>query len=115
MLTPALFVVTYHYVRDAARTDFPRLNALPTDEFIGQIEFFRRGFEIATLETAIGYLNGRYLTDKNLLLLTFDDGLKEHWSFVTPVLKAYGIQGVFFPITSLDLMPVHMNHFLMAR
>lgn len=115
MLSPALFVVTYHYVRDAARTDFPRLKALPADEFVRQIEFFRHGYEMATLETALGYLNGTYNPTKNLLLLTFDDGLKEHWSFVTPVLKAHGIQGVFFLTTSLDLVPVHMNHFLMAK
>jgi peptidoglycan/xylan/chitin deacetylase (PgdA/CDA1 family) len=114
MNSPALFVLMYHYVRDAARTDFPRLKALPTDEFVRQIEFFRRGFEMATLETALGYLNGTYHPAKNLLLLTFDDGVKEHWSFVTPVLKEHGIQGLFFLITSLDLAPVHMNHFLMA-
>jgi peptidoglycan/xylan/chitin deacetylase (PgdA/CDA1 family) len=115
MLNPALLVVTYHYVRDAARTEFPRLKALPTDEFVRQIEFFRRGFEMATLETALGYLNGTYRPAKNLLLLTFDDGLKEHCSIVTPVLKEYGVQGLFFVITSFDLASVHMNHFLMAK
>ena len=115
MLNPDLLVVTYHYVRDAARREFPRLKALPADEFVRQIEFFRRGFEMATMETTFGYLNGTYHPRRNLLLLTFDDGLKEHRSFVTPVLKEHGIQGLFFLTTSSDLAPVHMNHFLMAQ
>jgi peptidoglycan/xylan/chitin deacetylase (PgdA/CDA1 family) len=115
MVTPSLFVVTYHYVRDAVRTDFPRLKALPTDEFARQVEFFRCGFEMATLDTALGYLNGTYHPARNLVLLTFDDGVKEHRSFVTPILHEHGIQGLFFVITSSDLAPVHMNHFLMAH
>jgi peptidoglycan/xylan/chitin deacetylase (PgdA/CDA1 family) len=50
--------------------------------------------------------------------MTFDDGLKEHYSEVTPVLKDKGIQGIFFPITGCMqdhvVAPVHMNHFLLA-
>ncbi len=113
-MDPVLLVVTYHYVRDPARTEFPRINFLPADEFCRQIEFFRKGFEMATLETALAYLDGAYQPSRNLLLLTFDDGVKEHSAFVTPMLKQCGIQGLFFLISSSDLAPVHMNHFLMA-
>ena len=50
--------------------------------------------------------------------MTFDDGLKEHYAEVTPILAEEGIQGIFFLITSCledhAVVPVHMNHFLMA-
>src|ERR1700676_769497 len=50
--------------------------------------------------------------------MTFDDGLKEHYAEVTPILLEQRIQGVFFPITSCmedkTVAPVHMNHFLLA-
>lgn len=113
-MTPALHVVTYHYIRDPDQTEFPRINFLSEGEFCRQIEFFQKGFEMATLETALAYLDGTYHPSKHLLLLTFDDGVKEHSAFVTPMLKQYGIQGLFFLISSSDLAPVHMNHFLMA-
>lgn len=109
-----LLVVVYHYIRHPEQTAFPRIHFLHTDEFCRQIEFFKNGFEMATLETALAFLNGEYQPSKHLVLLTFDDGLKEHWAFVTPFLQRHGIQGSFFLMTSSELAPVHMNHFLMA-
>jgi peptidoglycan/xylan/chitin deacetylase (PgdA/CDA1 family) len=50
--------------------------------------------------------------------LTFDDGFKEHYRDVTPILSEARIQGAFFLITGCiedeRVAAVHMNHFLMA-
>jgi peptidoglycan/xylan/chitin deacetylase (PgdA/CDA1 family) len=50
--------------------------------------------------------------------MTFDDGLKEHFNEVTPILTDSGIQGLFFLISGCiqnrSVAAVHMNHFLMA-
>ena len=42
--------------------------------------------------------NGKQLSH-NSLLLTFDDGYKDHFEFVLPILEEFGIQGSFFPPT----------------
>ena len=51
--------------------------------------------------------------------MTFDDGLREHYADVTPILAEEQIQGLFFLITGCMedgvVAPVHMNHFLMAH
>jgi hypothetical protein len=51
--------------------------------------------------------------------MTFDDGLREHYADVTPILAEQDIQGFFFLISSCIedgiVAPVHMNHFLMAH
>lgn len=108
----------YHYVRDLPRTRYPRLKALLLDDFRCQLDELPKSYEVASLETALAFLRGEYHASRNLCLLTFDDGLKEHYAEVTPLLAERGIQGVFFLATSCleesNVLPVHMNHLLMA-
>jgi peptidoglycan/xylan/chitin deacetylase (PgdA/CDA1 family) len=114
----ALHVVMYHYVRDLPNTPFPRLKGLLTNTFRQQLRALREHYELATLETALAFMQGAYIPRRDLCLLTFDDGLKEHYTEVTPLLVEHGIQGVFFLITSCvqeqHVASVHMNHVLMA-
>ncbi len=112
-----LSVVAYHYVRDLARTRFPKLNALGTDSFRRQVQWLEDRYEMATLESALAFLDDRYRPSRDLCLLTFDDGLKEHYTEVLPILVERGIQGVFLVTTAcMDgwLASVHKNHFLLA-
>jgi peptidoglycan/xylan/chitin deacetylase (PgdA/CDA1 family) len=114
----ALKVVMYHYVRDLQRSPFPRLKAMPFDEFRRQVRQLRAAHEMATLESCLAFLRGEYLPARDLCLLTFDDGLRDHFENAMPVLREERIQGVFFVISSCmdngHVAPVHMNHFLMA-
>jgi peptidoglycan/xylan/chitin deacetylase (PgdA/CDA1 family) len=115
---PLLQVVVYHYVRDLPRSRFPRIKGMQLDRFREQTDCLRRRYEMATLESALDFLKGSYQPKRDLCLLTFDDGLKEHFGEVTPLLAERGIQGVFFVVTGCleerRVAPVHMNHFLMA-
>lgn len=119
MSRPELYIATYHYVRDLPRTHFPRIKGMLLDDFRQQAKLLPELFEMATLSSALEFLSGSYEPERNLCLMTFDDGLKEHYSEVTPILLEHGIQGVFFPITAcmngLVVAPVHMNHFLLAE
>ena len=114
----ALHVVMYHYVRDLPNTPFPRLKGMLTNTFRQQLRALWEHYELATLETALAFMQGAYIPRRDLCLLTFDDGLKEHYTEVTPLLVEHGIQGVFFLITSCvqeqHVASVHMNHVLMA-
>lgn len=115
---PCLRVVTYHYVRDLPRTRFPRLKGMLTNDFQRQVASLAEQYEMATWESAQEFLAGRYAPNRDLCLLTFDDGLKEHAVEVTPILAERRIQGLFFlPTASLEdhkVLSVHKNHFLMA-
>ncbi len=118
MPEPQLDVVMYHYVRDLPRTDFPRIKGMLTDDFRRQVNRLSENYEMASLESALAFLQGEYQPKRNLCLLTFDDGLKEHFVEVTPMLAERGIQGTFFVITSClqqhRVASAHMNHFLIA-
>jgi peptidoglycan/xylan/chitin deacetylase (PgdA/CDA1 family) len=108
----------YHYVRDLPRTRFPRIKGMLLDNFRTQVRELVQRYEVATLESALAFLGGQYKPRRDLCLLTFDDGLKEHYSEVTSILHEHGIQGLFFIITSCleeqRVVSVHKNHFLMA-
>jgi peptidoglycan/xylan/chitin deacetylase (PgdA/CDA1 family) len=115
---PALRVVMYHYVRDLPNTSFPRIKGMLTSEFRQQLAALQDRYEMATLESALDFMRGAYEPVKDLMLLTFDDGFKEHCAEVTSMLMDQRIQGLFFVITSCleenRVASVHMNHFLMA-
>ncbi|MBV8731423.1 MAG: polysaccharide deacetylase family protein [Acidobacteriia bacterium] len=118
MEAPQLHIVVYHYVRDLPRTRFPRIKGMLTSDFRAQVSALKSRFEMASLESALAFLQGRYSPASDLCLLTFDDGLKEHYTEATTLLSELGVQGLFFVITGCleerFVAPVHMNHFLMA-
>ncbi len=113
-----LRVVMYHYVRDLPRTPFPKLKGMLLDDFRHQVNELSTQFEMASLESAMDFMSGEYRPRRDLCLLTFDDGLKEHYTDVTPILHEKRIRAVFFLITACleekKVAAVHMNHFLMA-
>ncbi len=113
-----LTVVTYHYVRDLPRTQFPRIKGLLTEDFRRQIAALGQRYEMATLGSALAFLQHEYRPARDLCLLTFDDGLKDHVTDVLPILSERRLQGVFFvPTACLEqthVASVHKNHFLLA-
>jgi peptidoglycan/xylan/chitin deacetylase (PgdA/CDA1 family) len=87
------------------------------DAFRDQVTSLGSRYEMTTLEAAVAFLCGRYRPQTDLCLLTFDDGLKDHYTDVLPILTHHHIQGLFFPATSClegRVATVHKVHFLMA-
>jgi peptidoglycan/xylan/chitin deacetylase (PgdA/CDA1 family) len=115
---PSLWAVNYHYVRDLPRTQYPRIRGRLVSDFEQQVAWLSERCEMATLESAADFLAGKYEPSRDLCLLTFDDGLKDHYTNVLPILADRGIQGLFFLCTVCQeqhyVLPVHKNHFLMA-
>ncbi len=95
------------------------MKAMLLEDFRQQCSWLSATHEMATLETALAFLRGEYTPSRTLCLLTFDDGVKEHYAEVLPILVEHGIQGIFFLISRcLEehlVAPVHMNHVLMAE
>jgi peptidoglycan/xylan/chitin deacetylase (PgdA/CDA1 family) len=112
-----LSIVMYHYVRNLPHTRFPRLKGLLVEDFHRQLALLQQQYEMATLESALAFLEGTYRPHRDLCLLTFDDAVKEHYTEVLPALMRSGVQGVFFVASSSPdgtMLSVHKSHFLMA-
>jgi peptidoglycan/xylan/chitin deacetylase (PgdA/CDA1 family) len=115
-----LTVVMYHYVRDTERTRFPDIKALSVGEFQGQLDYLQQHYVFVGIEDVIAALEGN--TDRlppNSVLLTFDDGLRDHYDIVFPILGERGIRGVFFPpampMVERRILDVNKIQFVLSR
>ena len=89
-------VVSYHYVHDASVTGFPQLNSLHPAAFDAQLSALERDKTIVDYHAFLKAVDGERRLDAAAALLTFDDGLIDHYRTVFPVLEARGLRGIFF-------------------
>ena len=96
-------ILMYHYVSelppdaDVYRRD---LTVLP-ERFEAQLQYlFREGYQAVTLAD----VHARLTTGKPLparpIVLTFDDGYKDAYTIVTPLLQQFGFVGEFFVLAT---------------
>jgi len=115
----ALLFVNFHHVRGANPTEFPRLHYRTPAQLREQIRELSRSFEFATPQQVREIVQGRCPLETDLCVLTFDDGLRDHYDHVAPLLAELGLTGVFCvntgPWEDGRLLSVHMAHLLSAR
>jgi peptidoglycan/xylan/chitin deacetylase (PgdA/CDA1 family) len=113
-----LTIVMYHYVRDLARSRFPRVKGLDLARFRGQVDYLLRHHTVVTMGQAIAAAHGGDPLPDDAALLTFDDGYADHYQSVFPVLDDHGIQGSFFPPSAAVLdgrvLDVNKIHYVLA-
>lgn len=89
-------VVMYHYVRNLKDSRFPNLKGLDVERFRKQIEAFRKEYVFLKMEDVAAYYQGKQELPDNGILLTFDDGYKDCYTYVLPVLEEFQIKAAFF-------------------
>ena len=108
----------YHYVRDAARTAWPRIKARSCEEFERQLSYIRRTFDVVGLERVIEAYQGGAPLARESCLLTFDDGLADHVETVLPALRRHGLTGCFCiparPMQEPVVLDVQKSQFVLA-
>lgn len=114
-----IYIVMYHYVRRVRKSKYQNLKALEFDEFKRQIDFFLNNFNILNVEDFIQILKTKKIKKKPSILLTFDDGYKDHYNFVFKYLKKKKISGCFYPPASViennKILDVNKIHFLLEK
>lgn len=70
-------------------------------EFKSDLEFFLRNYHPISLQDIINHLEGKEHLHRRCFLATFDDGFREAYEIIAPILKNKGIPAVFFLITSV--------------
>jgi len=89
-------VLMYHHVSPSAGmiTTSPR-------NFERQIAGYARdGYKSLTAEEFAGFLEGKPVPEKSVLI-TFDDGYLDNWVYAHPVLKKYGMHAMMFLVTGI--------------
>ncbi len=108
----------YHYVRDLARSRFPRIKGLPLERFRGQLAYLQKKHTFVRVEDVLAAQRGDGDLPPGAALLTFDDGYADHYRYVLPILDDLGAQGCFFPPTRViderTVLDVNKIHFTLA-
>lgn len=82
---PLVRAVNYHATREGDRASF-----------VSQVRFLSRHFQILDAAGLTAYLEGRLSLTRPGLLLTFDDGFRNHYTVAADVLDQEGVRGFFF-------------------
>jgi peptidoglycan/xylan/chitin deacetylase (PgdA/CDA1 family) len=108
-------VIMYHYVRPFNK-DMPNFKALDIENFKKQLDFFEDEYGFVSKEDFNSSIkNGKAC---NGIVLTFDDGFKDHYRYVLPELLKRSLWGIFYiptgPLSSSKLLDVHRIHILLG-
>lgn len=112
-------IVMYHYVRDLKNSRYPNIKGLDIDKFKKQINFFKENYNFIKIEDIIDYYKNpmKQKLPEKAILLTFDDGYKDHYTYVLPILLENNIQGSFYIPTKCfqdkKVLDVNKIHFIL--
>ena len=114
-----IYIVMYHYVRNVKKSKYPNLKGLEFTEFKKQISFFKKNFNFLSNSQFVEILNSKKIPKKKSILLTFDDGYRDHYEYVFPFLKKQDLSAVFYPpimcIRNKAVLDVNKIHFILAK
>ena len=108
--------IMYHYVRPAPM-DMPWFRYLHVDSFVKQLDYFAQTYGFVSREAyREAITQGRPSPG---VVLTFDDGLIDHYHYVLPILAERKLWGIFYIPTGMyssgKLLDVHRVHVLLGR
>jgi peptidoglycan/xylan/chitin deacetylase (PgdA/CDA1 family) len=102
LLDVDLVLPYYHVVSDQELAHVSGLSKYRNEQqFKADLEFFLRSYTPVSLQDILRHLDGGRWLPKRCFLLTFDDGFREVYDVVAPILHARGIPAVFFLTTSV--------------
>jgi peptidoglycan/xylan/chitin deacetylase (PgdA/CDA1 family) len=108
----------YHYTRDLTHSRYPEIKGMDVPVFRKQIEWMKNNFNIVTMEQVIEAVNGGNSLPERALLLTFDDGYIDNYTYAFPILEEFGVQGSFFipgkTFATHQLLDVNKIHYILA-
>ena len=109
----------YHYVKNIKKSKYPNLKGLEFSDFKKQIFYLKKNFNILSNNQFIEILNSRKIPKKKSILLTFDDGYRDHFEYVFPFLKKQDVSAVFYPpimcVRNKAVLDVNKIHFILAK
>lgn len=102
-------ILMYHGVGYETGPDWPRSLVMRPEVFEEQLAYLAQaGYKLITVEDLAAKLTAGEDVS-GYMGLTFDDGYKNNYTVVLPLLEKYGAKGTFFVINKEIGSPTHMN------
>ena len=106
-------IIGYHYIRTYSKKykNSNGIRFIHINNFCKQLDFFKEKFYLPTLEEFLLFKNGKINLPKDSIILSFDDGLKDHYKYVFPELLNRKMWGIFFIPTRPYIHKKHIGTF----
>ena len=108
--------IMYHYIRPKCK-NMPYFKHLDFDDFKRQLDVFQRKYGFVEKKEFLECIETKKVL-KSGIILTFDDGLIDHYDYVFKELKERKLWGCFFvpvqPYISRKILNVHKIHLLLG-
>ena len=109
--------IMYHYIRPN-HSEYSYFNNLEVDTFRRQLDFFEKEFGFIKKEDYIQAIKSKRNIDG--VVLSFDDGFKDHYLYAAAELNERGLWGSFYIPTGIyhntdKLLGVHRVHYLNGK
>ena len=109
--------VMYHYVRERVE-GLPNFRFLHFRDFCKQLDLFEQHFRFISLNEFVEIMSGDGELPDDVVVLTFDDGLQDHYRYVFPELVKRNTFGIFYsatqPLAIGKFLDVHRIHLLVG-
>ncbi len=106
----------YHYVRPS-NAELPYFSHLHIEDFTKQLDYFEKRYGFLSKDDFLLSLKTGVPGDG--VVLTFDDGFKDHYKYVLPYLRKRDLWGIFYVPTGIyhsgKLLDVHRIHMLLGK
>jgi len=101
---PILYYHHVGFIKDA-KDEFRKLSTVNPSNFKDQMRMLKEGdFAVISLHDLVSALMGESNIPERSIILTFDDGYRDYYDYVFPILKEFGFTSINFVIlNSLDL------------
>jgi len=87
----------YHCVSDESLPHLKNIiNYKNTKQFEEDLDYFLKHFQFVNWTEFKEYVSGNFKPNKKIALLTFDDGLREFYDIVVPILERKGVYAINF-------------------
>jgi len=92
-------ILMYHHVGIPSASKY-RLNTVSALSFKHQMSFLKRhGFQVISFDDFIRGTQAGHAFNRNTVVLQFDDGYEDNYTYAFPILKAYGLPVTVFLIS----------------
>jgi peptidoglycan/xylan/chitin deacetylase (PgdA/CDA1 family) len=113
-----LTIVMYHYVRPIKGSKFPGIKGLELDGFKRQLDYLSKNFNIVSTAQVINAAKHSSALPNDACWLTFDDGYKDHFTYVLHELLKRNLHGAFFPprlaVEEEQVLDVNLIHHILS-
>ncbi|SDM46248.1 polysaccharide deacetylase family protein [Lachnospira pectinoschiza] len=111
-------IVMYHYTRDLVHSRYPNIKGMDFPLFKEQLEFFKKNYNVISMEELLAAANENLDLPENALALTFDDGYIDNYTFAFPLLQELKLTASFYitgkTFAKHELLDVNKIHYILA-